>query len=162
MPVAAIVEGVHASYVGPDDPRLGVLTGDRCYILSDERSLLYVKWTTGAANGQYAQVRPSDIVADAMVDEDEDGFMFEPRPRVAINVTGVLAAGGEPALFEALESQGHLNGLREAAASAMRAVRASLDEDEDWKCVRSALGVHATAVETSAIIAAMAAAATEE
>jgi hypothetical protein len=160
--MSAPVEGVHASYVGPDDAKTGILTGDRCYVLSDERSLLYVKWTTGAQRGSYAQVRPHDIVADAMAEEEDDGFVFEPRPRVAINVTGVYQAGGEVALFEALESQGHLDSLRDAVTGALRSIRAALDNDEDWKCIRTALGEHATVVESSAIIAAMAAATSEE
>lgn len=160
--MAVLVEGVHASYVGPDDAKTGVITGDRCYVLSDERSLLYVKWTTGAAKGTYAQVRPLDVVADAMVEEDDDGFVFEPRPRVAINVTGVYQAGGEAALFEALESQGHLDTLRESARLAVIAIRTALANDGDWSAITGALGEHAAAVEASAIIAAMAAAVSEE
>jgi hypothetical protein len=155
-------EGVLASYVGRRDG--SVQTGDRCAILSDQGSTLFVRWITGSATDQYAHVRPIDIVADLRTTATDDEFGFEvggPPQKVGINVSAVFERGGEVALFEALESKGHLDRLRESAREAVLRIKASLATDEEWMIVRSALGEDADDVESSAIIAAIAAAAEE-
>lgn len=153
-----LVEGLSASYVGPESG--GVRTGDRCLVLSDEQSVMHVRWTTGAKTGQYGEVRPNQIVADIGPDSDDEwGFEAgHAAGKVGINIEALYDRGGEIALFEALETEGHLDNLRLAAAEAVRVVRTSLNNDESWDAVRAALGADASDVERSAIIAAVTAA----
>lgn len=155
-------EGVCASYVGRKDG--GVQVGDRCTILSDQGSTLFVRWTTGKQVDTYAHVRPIDVVADLHATSSEDEFGFEvgsPAQKVSINVTALYERGGEVALFEALESNGHLDNLRQAAREALLTIKASLVRDAEWSAVRASLGEDADDVEASAIIAAIAAVAEE-
>lgn len=150
------VEGVHASYIGQGAD--GVVMGDRCLILSDEGSTMFVRWTTGTKLGMYDELRPRDLVADAAVVEFDDEFGFEAGrgpQKVAVNVHGVFEAGGTVALFEALEEQGHLDTLRHAAREAVSLVRERLAADEEWTMIRQALGPAADGVEASAILAAI-------
>lgn len=150
------VEGVHASFVGRDGH--GIVNGDRCLILSDEGTNMHVRWTTGTKSGEYDQVRPRDLVADASVDDFADEFAFEAGRapiKVAVNVEGVFSAGGTVALFEALEENGHFDTLRHAAREAVALVRDRLSADEEWTTIRQALGASANDVEASAIIAAI-------
>ena len=119
---------------------------------------MHVRWTTGELSGSYGQVLPRDLVADAAVHDDDDEFGFEAGMapmKVAINVCGVYEAGGTVALFEALESEGHLDTLRYAAREAVAAIKTKLSADEEWAVVREALGAAANEVETSAILAAI-------
>lgn len=119
---------------------------------------MHVRWTTGTKSGEYGQVRPKDLIADAAVDQFADEFAFEAGhapQRVAVNVSGVYEAGGAIALFEALEENGHFATLRHAAREAVALVRDRLSADEEWTAVRQALGASADDVETSAIIAAI-------
>lgn len=150
------VEGVHASFVGTghDD----ITCGDRCFILSDEGSTMFVRWTTGAKIGMYDELRPRELVADSATEQPFDEFTFEAGRaplKVAINVFGVYEAGGTVALFEALEEQGHFDTLRHAAREAVAHVREVLATDEEWTLVREALGESADDVEVSAILAAI-------
>lgn len=154
-----LIEGVHASYVGPEAH--GIRTGDRCFVLSDNQSIVHVRWTTGAREGEYSEVPPRDLVPDLVTATRDDEWAFEAgrgAPPSVINVQALYDRGGDVALFEAMEAEGHLDNLQWAALEAVRSVRASLAHDESWDQVRQALGQYAEEVERSAIIAAVTAA----
>lgn len=156
------VEGVNGSYVGPDDARSGARNGDRFFILSDEGALVHVKWTTGSLRDQYGTVFARHVVADRMIEAPYDEFAFEAGRAVpngmGLNVAALHTAGGDVALIEAMEAEGHLDQLRYACVEAATMVRQAIASDPSWTMVREALGATSNDVERSAIIAAFIAA----
>lgn len=155
------IEGRTASYVGPDTVS-GLRTGDRCFVLSDERSIVHVRWTTGALVDQYGEVAPRELVPDLSVTSSYDEFGFEAgnAGKTSINVKALFERGGEVALISALESEGSLDVLKQAARQAIRDIKAQLMQDAGLDPVR-ALGADGQAVLASAIIAAVTVAADE-
>lgn len=152
------VEGVKASYVGPDDRRSGVNSGDRCLVLSDEGQIKHVRWLTGVHKDAYGQVYSRHLVFDKPVNERYDEFVFEAGrgpTEMSLDVSALHKAGGHIALLEAMESEGHLENLRHAAVEAVRAVHHAIANDESWDAVRQALGERSDEVVKTAIVAAL-------
>jgi hypothetical protein len=156
--MANSIEGLTASYVGPDTAD-GLRSGDRCFVLSDERSIVHVRWVTGAATDTYGELSPREIVADTVVlSAREDEFGFEaggPTGPVGLNVQALYDRGGEVALLAAMEHTGALESLRAAARQAVETMRLSISQDPCWQQVEDALGEDASPVVASAIMAAL-------
>lgn len=163
--MADSIEGRTASYVGPDTVD-GLRTGDRCRVLSDERSIIHVRWTTGALTDCYGEVTPREIVPDLNVmARYEDEFGFEAgrgRGGMGIDVTAVYDRGGEIALFSAMESEGQLDTLKVAARKVVDELRRVVAMDPSWDGIRTSLGDQAHEVISSAIIAAITVASDED
>lgn len=154
------VEGVNASYVGPESNT--IRTGDRCRIISDEGTVQHVRWLTGACANQFGEVHrrylAADLVAQGALD-DEFGFESGRHTQnMVINVTAIHTAGGSIAVLEAMESEGHLDNLRYVAQEAVKMMRQAVANDEAWDTVRQSLGATASDVERQAIVAAFIAA----
>lgn len=156
--MAHSIEGLTASYVGPDTAD-GLRLGDRCFVLSDERSIVHVRWVTGAARDTYGELSPREVVVDTVVTSArEDEFGFEaggPTGPVGLNVQALYDRGGEVALIAAMEHTGALASLRESARHAIEKMRLSASQDPCWRQVEDALGEDASSVMASAIMAAL-------
>ena len=156
--MAKSIEGLTASYVGPDTAD-GLRSGDRCFVLSDERSIVHVRWVTGAAQDTYGELHPREIVVDSVVSTArEDEFGFEaggPTGPVGLNVEALYDKGGEVALLAAMEHTGALETLKAAARQAFEDMRMSMARDAAWQQIESALGDDADTVIANAIVAAM-------
>lgn len=163
--MAESIEGRTASYVGPDTVD-GLRTGDRCRVLSDERSIVHVRWTTGSLKDYYGEVTHREIVPDlAVVARYEDEFAFEAgnsRGGAGINIEAVYDRGGEIALLSAMESEGQLDTLKVAARKAVEDLRRVIAMDPNWDSVRTALDEESHEVIASAIIAAITVASDDE
>lgn len=156
--MAKSIEGLTASYVGPDTAD-GLRSGDRCFVLSDERSIVHVRWVTGAATDTYGELHPREIVVDSILaGSRDDEFGFEvggPSGPVGLNVEALYDKGGEVALLAAMEHTGALETLKAAARRAFEDMRMSLARDAAWQQVEGALGEDADTVIANAIVAAM-------
>jgi len=159
------IEGRTASYVGPDTVD-GLRNGDRCRVLSDERSIVHVRWTTGSLKDLYGEVTHREIVPDlAVTARYEDEFAFEAggsRGGAGIDVTAVYDRGGEIALLSAMESEGQLDTLKVAARKALADLRRVVAMDPNWDSVRAGLESESHEVIASAIIAAITVASDDE
>jgi hypothetical protein len=145
-------EGVGASYIGPE--KNGSLQGDRCWVFADEGSCLHVRWTSGKHEGAFGILREGDLAVDQTPVEDEFGFET-PQQGVSVNCAKVFDRGGELALFEALQAEGHLDDLEERASLAVEGLRHWMDTDPTWAHIREAVGDGADRVVKSAIAAAL-------
>ena len=145
-------EGVAASYIGPE--RGGLMQGDRCWVVSDEGTCLHVRWTSGALEGNFAMLREPELAIDQMPVDDEFGFETA-HMAVTVNCAAVLDRGGELALFEALQAEGHMDGLEEQAIQAVASIRSWMDSDPTWATIQDSLGDDAEPVLRSVLAAAL-------
>jgi len=139
--MSALREGSSASYVGYEAD--GIEVGDRCLVLSAEKTQSFVRWTTGSKIGQYENVHNEDLVADQAPNRYEDEFTFESYSNRIVNTAclEVINKKGERGLFAALSSEGHMDSLRIQTQSAISAVIDVLSEDPVWLDIQSNLGV---------------------
>ena len=155
--MARSIEGHHGSYVGPDTAD-GLRPGDRCFVLSDERSVVHVRWVTGAATDTYGELNPREIVEDNPHVGARDEFGFEEGPMggpTGINIEALYDKGGEVALLSAMEHTGALAPLKAVAREAVKMIREAMAQDVAWGQVQDALGDDAQVLIANAIVAAV-------
>jgi hypothetical protein len=151
------IEGLHGSYIGPDTAD-GLRQGDRVRVLSDERSVVHVRWLTGAAKDTYGELHPRELVVDNPTTASRDEFGFEEGPcggPTGINIEALYDKGGEVALLTAMEHTGALDVLKGAAREAVQMIRQAMAQDEVWSQVQESLGEDGPTVIANAIVAAV-------
>lgn len=133
-------EGAHASYIGYEENEVQV--GDRCLILSSERTHSHVKWVTGSAKGQYDWVSNDELVVDRPPARFDDEFTFETYSNRIVNTAcrEVRERKGDDALLKAIRQEGHLDSALLAARQAVEVLRSALAMDEAWEEVQDDLG----------------------
>lgn len=145
-----IHEGVNASYCGLE--RRGRLRGDRASVLTVDGATAHIQWITGARAGETDIVPSGDLVAD----HRRGGWGVEGvRSVVAVNASEVMSRTGAAGLLNALETEGHLDTLREASVEAVHLISDSLASDPAWREVISSLGENAHEFRQEAILAAI-------
>lgn len=132
-------EGAFASWIG-DDPDLEI--GERCRVVSQDRTHSHVKWVTGSKTGQFELVANDDLVADREPARDLDAFTFETHTGHLVQVAclEVLDRGGEKALWTALQREGHFRPVAETATAQVNELVARLRSDPSWVEVQSTIG----------------------
>lgn len=141
-------EGLHASYVGHQTR--GRKVGSRCLVVSDEGDHLWVRWLTGSLEGEYQMVPDRALVVDAARPRafgDDDEFGFEPPVgNVHVAAGELVERAGEDALVDALEVEGHLEGVTELVGDGVRSIVSAIRDTPSLAEIREDLGENFDAV----------------
>jgi len=137
--VSSLREGALASWIGDED---GLEIGERCRVVSQDRTHSHVKWITGSRKGAFDLVANDDLVADREPARDLDAFTFETHSGHLVQVAcrEVLDRGGEQALWTALQREGHFQPVAERATAQVSELVSRLRSDPSWAEVQVNLG----------------------
>lgn len=127
-----IPEGARVSYVGDGDDDLAV--GDKGKVLSAAGSGSHVLWSSGARAGDITLTANMDLISSRTVDYDDS---LDTGCLVSVAVRETYDRGGEAALLNALNEEGHLATFAPFAEEALQMVASRIREDPS---IREVLG----------------------
>ena len=121
--MTVIPEGSWVSSLTQDD---GLAIGDRGRVLSAAGSGSHVLWSTGKRKGDLTLTANVDLVSSRTVDLNDD---LDSGGLVSVAVRDTYDSGGEVALLNALNAEGHLATFAPIAEEALQMVTARIRQD---------------------------------